>query len=287
MQKIEFFLTSFNEDGSNGDIEEIESKIRRYCDLIDYINENNDELLLPDQFYEQKLVNDVLMYEYLYENEYSSDARELLYSYLRELPPSDITYNDLFSAINAQVTNEYKALLGMSTNVFILQENLYINSKEKWLKAHRFYLLKSNSLEEFIFNLEGCFPNLVFHERVYETIKVFKDIHSHSTELVRHLVSLNDYVKPVYLEVGITSGEIFRILKAERNIISSGRGDNEGLNLYICIFKNDEGEPEEVKCNPHTKLYNAYSDYRIYFNWGKDNIKDGRILVGHIGNHWI
>ena len=59
-------------------------------------------------------------------------------------------------------------------------------------------------------------------------------------------------------------------------------------------FINKKNEEEDVCCEPHLKLCHndlypgdtSYSnDRRIYFHEGKANIHEGKILIGHIGDH--
>jgi hypothetical protein len=145
----------------------------------------------------------------------------------------------------------------------------------------------SVTIQEFTSDIEGCFPDLVFHARIYETINAYHDIGNHSDELIRHLSILNDHVKRIYTESEGNIETVFSRLSAEYGIISSGRGSNEGLDLFTCNFINSNGENVRIRCNPHTKLYEPNSDYRIYFHWGNANIENGKILIGHIGRHWV
>lgn len=172
----------------------------------------------------------------------------------------------------------------MFRNTFIEEKMLYINKKVDWINPHRYYLLVSITIDEFTNDLDGCFPNLFFHERIYKTIKAFNNITNHIHELYRHLCFLNDHAKIIYDEYG--ADETYKRFETDFDIISSGRGSNEGLDLFKCIFVNENKKDEEVRCNPHTKLYQKNSDYRIYFNWGRASIQGGKILIGHIGGHW-
>lgn len=285
MQKVDFYLTPFNNKDLS-DIEVFEKNIKNYCDLLDYVVNKKDDLVIPSQFYETHILDNISVCDYLFSCEFASDSRELLFAHLRELQVSPIPYDELFLSLESINHKQYIALLGMFNNIYISENRLYIKNKEMWLSPHRFYLLNSQELEDFLNNMEGCFPNLIFHERILNTIRVFNNIQEHIEELVRHLRFLNDHAKDIYDEIGLTSSELYDRFESEFGVISSGRGSNEGLDKYKCKFLNDNNEYEDVRCNPHTKMYTAYSDYRIYFNWGRQSIRGGKILVGHIGKHW-
>jgi hypothetical protein len=68
-------------------------------------------------------------------------------------------------------------------------------------------------------------------------------------------------------------------------------GNAQRKENFTFSFPNDAGTDETVCCEPHLKLCysdvdKSYSnDRRIYFHEGISNIQDGRILIGHIGDH--
>lgn len=285
MSKLDFYLTPLFKDQHTA-IAEIEKSITNYCELIDKVSFQNDIVVIPSNFYTEDIITGKNISEYLYDIENSSDAKELLFETLKELKIIDQCYTDLYKTLNGGMMLEQIALLGMHDNKYIQEDKLYVNKSNDILIPHRYYLSKCKDIHDFIHEVAPCFPNLHFHDRVYETIKIFHDIDEHSNEIIRHLSVLNDHAKKVYEEVAAGSDEVYTRLEAEYDIICSGRGRNEGLDLFKCQFQNDEGISEDVRCNPHTKLYVAHSDYRIYFNWGRPTIKNGIILVGHVGGHW-
>ena len=284
MTKITYYTTSLLED--NLSLEKLEGKILRYCDLLNNIIDNKDEIRIPLQIYGSSLDGQITFTDYLYNPEYASDIRDLFFETIREFNNEDLDFHYLYKLLDEENNLSYKALVGIHNNKYINEDRLYVNSNNSLHFPHRFYLGKIDSIDKFKENLKSCFPNLIFHERTQHSLNVFNNITEHSYELIRHLSVLNDFAKKLYIEIGGASDEIYNRLKIEYKIITSGRGSNEGLKKYLCEFRNNNGHLEDVRCNPHTKLYNSYSDFRIYFNWGRESIENGKILIGHIGNHW-
>ncbi|UIJ67290.1 hypothetical protein LW858_03105 [Bacillus cereus] len=284
MTKISFYISSLIDDNSS--VIEFEKKIVEFIDLLNGITQNDDQIIIPNQFYESIIDDNITLDEYLFSPKYASDFRDLLFENIREYKSDDINYHNLYVLLDEKDNTSYKALVGMHDNKYINEDRLYINSKNRILFPHRFYLGQLKSLNCFKQDFQGCFPNLFFHDRVKHTLNAFNNIIQHSDELIRHLSVLNDSAKNIYITIGSASDEIYERLKSEFNIIASGRGSNEGLDKFQCQFHTIDNKIESIRCNPHTKLYNAHSDFRIYFNWGRESIENGKILVGHIGNHW-
>ncbi|WP_142325826.1 hypothetical protein [Bacillus cereus] len=265
---------------------EFEKKIIKFCDLLNDIINSDNHINIPSEFYTSTIDGNITLAEYLFTPQYASDLRDLLYEHIREYNRSDINYSSLYVLLDEKDNTSYKALVGMHDNKYINEDRLYINNTDRLLFPHRFYLGQLKSIDNFKEDFQSCFPNLFFHERVKYTLNAFNDFTTHSSELIRHLSVLNDSAKNLYITIGRVSDEIYERLKSEFNIIASGRGANEGLDKFQCQFHTIDNKVETIRCNPHTKLYYAHSDFRIYFNWGRENIESGKILVGHIGNHW-
>jgi len=150
-----------------------------------------------------------------------------------------------------------------------------------------------NDGEYFIEECRKYFPNLFFHERNKKTVTyILKDC---SKKLVYHLEALNDKFMNSY-NMGMDRTQTLKhfSLAAELDETASLEGDASRKTALTFAFINDKGLQENVCCEPHLKLcYNddypgdtSYSnDRRIYFHEGKQNIQQGKILIGHIGKH--
>lgn len=285
MEKVEFFLIPI-EDRDASDIQEIEKDLYEYCLFVEEISD--DKKNKTYDFYDYDIVKDVPISDYLFSdiNGISEDTRNFLIETTSKISTSDINSHEIIELINSENNHKYKVLIGLSNNEKILNSMLYMTKKEEYLKPIRYYILNSEDIEEFSSLMEEAYPDLYFNDRILDTMKALKPITNHVEELNRHLSALNDDAKKIYIMSNKSSDEFYRVFNSKHNIIVSGRGGNEGLDDYICEFKDVHGISQKIRCNPHTKLYAKHSDYRIYFNFGRDNIEDGKILIGHIGNHW-
>jgi hypothetical protein len=165
-----------------------------------------------------------------------------------------------------------------------------------WFDFRRYFLSLYPHPHDGDYFIEECkkyFPNLFFHERNKNTVTyLLKDS---SKKVVYHLAALNDKFKesyqPEYNRTQILNN--FSSM-AKLDEAASLEGNIRRKEALTFSFVNDKGQPENVYCEAHLKLcYNdsypgdtSYSnDRRIYFHEGKPNIQQGKILIGHMGDH--
>lgn len=103
-------------------------------------------------------------------------------------------------------------------------------------------------------------------------------------ELIRHLTILNDVGNKLYTYHNKNEKATLEELKSSYHLECSGKGSNERKS-YNKDFIYDN-KKYQLTCNPHTKLYKKRSDKRIYFCWGRDEIKNHSMIVVRIGDHW-
>ncbi len=287
MWEVEFYTITFDLLKCTT-IEEAEKSIVTYLEVIKELKENKLLVKAPKDLYDKEMCNTLMLYEYLFcDNKgQNEDIRNLIRdTIIQDTTVGDITFEDLINILSKDYYKAYKALISDVKVDSEIEDNLKILEAKEYLLPYRVYLSQSETLEEFQVAMINCFPNLVFHDRVYQTMNAkLRDIGNFQEELIRHLSALNDYAKEVYEEVG--NQTFYDVFKARYNIECSGRGSNESSDTFKCKFLNDKGVEEEITCNPHTKLYNNHSEYRIYFNFGRGSIAGGKILIGHIGGHW-
>jgi hypothetical protein len=147
-----------------------------------------------------------------------------------------------------------------------------------------------------VWDIEECkiyFPNLFFHERNKKTVTyMLKDC---SGKIVYHLAALNDKFMDS-CNLGLDRTQMLKHFTADAKLdeTASLQGNASRKTDFTFAFMNGNGLPENVCCELHLKLcYNdaypgdtSYSkDRRIYFHEGKQNIQQGKILIGHIGKH--
>jgi hypothetical protein len=113
--------------------------------------------------------------------------------------------------------------------------------------------------------------------------------------LILHLSALNDKFKESYSGAKNRTDQL-RIFSLISNLDESAslEGNANRKRRLIFGFENTKGEIINVCCEPHLKLpfnddYPGDQSYstnrRIYFHEGRADIANGRILIGHIGNH--
>lgn len=173
----------------------------------------------------------------------------------------------------------------------VLPEFQIVYHLKGWFNFRRHFLGLYPKNEDFY--IDECikyFPNLFFHERNRESIKaIFKDC---PKKIIYHLAALNDRFK----NIDTTDKNRTQILEAFSIISSldetaSLEGNATRKTDFTFSFTNNQNQSEDVCCEPHLKLCfsdtsNAYStDRRIYFHEGVPNIQNGKILIGHIGQH--
>ena len=88
----------------------------------------------------------------------------------------------------------------------------------------------------------------------------------------------------LYRYYGGNEKRVLDELKSSYDIICSGKGANE-KEEYNCNMMYD-GKNYVLTCNPHTKLFQAHTNQRIYFCWGRAEIDSHKIIVARIGDHW-
>lgn len=153
-------------------------------------------------------------------------------------------------------------------------------SRNDLLTIKRNYALKSKSYEDYLQWFPNIFPNLLFHEHSCDSIEKLGDFESNIEELHKHLSVLNDYGQKIYFGEDKNESVALKNLASKYGIICSGKGSNENIE-YKEIYKG-----VEITCNPHTKLHSRYSNQRIYFCWGRDEIENHKIIIVKIGDHW-
>lgn len=232
-----------------------------------------DLFFVPHEFYDQKDNQDVTALEYLYDQE-QSDAS----AYLLDIISKEPSTGEKYEVIAGQENIGYLAFAGEVPDAEKEKICVYDSGKDI-VKVKRFYIIQTVSYNEYLSRIKDCFPELVFHENAFHSIEKLGRFSDVKNELHRHLVVLCDHARRIYFECGRREEEAFSSLKAGYGIYCSGKGSNEKE------FKiNYHGV--KLTCNPHTKLFTEYSNQRIYFCWGRDDIDNHNIIVVKIGDHW-
>lgn len=282
MWKVDFFiLPSNNYQGISAD---------EACDFGEKAKylDKNERLYIPDEFYEISDKNNITALEFLYGNKQSDIS-----DYLSEIISKRRACTDTYSEIETKQEHGYLPI----SESDISEENSHICIRtirtvedEKSVRVNdivkikRFYLKKVKDYQAFEKMAMYCFPDIVFHNDAFRYVEQLGKCADVVEELVRHLTILNDVCKKLYYYHNKNEYAALAELEFGYKIVCSGKGSSEEKS-YNKDFIYD-GKKFRLTCNPHTKLYKKGTDKRIYFCWGRDEIKEHSIIVVRIGGHW-
>lgn len=184
-------------------------------------------------------------------------------------------------------------LLGLNPVTGVPESHLVVYGINDWFTYRRHFLVKyPGNTVFYVGEVAKYMPNLFLHERVSHTMKaIFSDcvgkITFHLAQLNDHFVAFRDQAYPNRSE-RLKQFSIFSGFKQHATL----EGDIIKKPNFTFSFENATGQQVEVCCEPHMKLpYNDKEEKtygegrRIYFHEGVADIKNYRILVGHIGDH--
>ncbi|MFK7946877.1 MAG: hypothetical protein AB8G11_04755 [Saprospiraceae bacterium] len=281
----------------NIDIESLEEKIKLLSEDYLYIRKykETDKILVHPSIYEECIYEDLTIEDFLYSRKWKKYFDRDTQEYLRIIiDHSDQTENTLEDIIDVLLPEQNEDLIhGLLClhQIEGIDEQFLVYDRNNWLAFHRHFLGLYPKNENHFFN--ECikyFPDLFFHERNEETItKIFPDF---VQKIIFHLTALNDefrnYQNEPYQRI-----ETLKAFSIGCNLDqeASNEGDAKRKKRLNFDFINNEKIIENVCCEPHLKLCKNDNEdgkfyfHRIYFYEGKDNIADGKILIGHIGEH--
>ncbi len=265
-------------------------RIFKIQDISVLVQEHDKSILIPNSIYHQEIEPGIALVDWMYgESDQLQDERKLLELVFRE--GLQVDEDDYESNIRALIDGEHLsfALIGFYTHVDgQIPNSTCIWDANDWLFVHRYFLRHCQHTENLLIGFYLCFPKLHFSDHVQSSIKIFKPIRDYIDEIIRHLSVLNDHALNLFIEHrNAGESEVLNRISITGGIACSIQGnpvyERSNLSFY---FMNDQSVNELVICSPHTKLFNNYSGYRIYFHWGKTTIQKGnKLLIGHIGEH--
>lgn len=282
MWKLDFFLLPSTDYGQIG-----VDEARRLVNNLIYLQEN-EKINIPNEFYAAEDKNQKTIYDYIYDME-QNDLSDYLAEIIFKQQYCDISYDELAK----KEEKGYVAILheDISKSIEpICVERTFDVEKEKCIevndaiKVKRYYMNKVNSYKIYQDRAESCFPHVVFHEEAFKHISKLGKCSEVAEELTRHLAVLNDAGKRLYEYNGKNEKVTLDEIKSAYNVECSGKGSKEEA-----AFNKEmeyQGEKYLLTCNPHTKFFNKHSGQRIYFCWGRDEIKSHSIIIVRIGDHW-
>ena len=279
-------------------IEQLEDKIKLLSD--DYLHirqyKETDKILVHPSIYEECIYEDLTIEDFLYSkkwrNYFDRDTQKYLSIIIDHSEQTEDTLEDVIEVLLPEHSEDLVHGLLCLHQVEEIDEQFLVYDKSNWLAFHRHFLgLYPKNVNHYFKECEKYFPDLYFHERNEEMIgKIFPHF---VKKIIYYLSALNDefikYKNEPYQRIEtLKSFSIGCNLDQE----ASTEGDAKRKKDLIFEFLTDENKSESICCEPHLKLCKSDNNgdsefyfHRIYFYEGKENIADGKILIGHIGEH--
>lgn len=285
----------------NFTVEEIENKTRSLANDFVNIRRYKDSNLIKvhSSIYNIEFFQGIILMDLLFNpkigEEIDRDTKAMLQKIIVESVETD---DDIKYVINNLLPNHNEdkcfGLIAFNEVKVVAPEYQIIYNIRGWFQFRRYFLgLYPKDANYFIDECSKYFPQLFFHERNKSTVQKILGICS--KKIIYHLSALNDEFRNSQLE-GLNRAEILKHFSIAQKLDerASLEGNASRKNDLTFEFLNDSRQQELVCCEPHLKLcynnnYPGDSSYskirRIYFHEGKSNIQQGKILIGHIGEH--
>lgn len=283
-------------------ISEVEEKTKSLASDFIYIKkykETNKFFVHSDiynvQFIEDTSLSDLLFNSQQAKQKLDRDVYNALQKIVVESATTDIPLQEVIEILipehNAELCH---GLIGFNKVEGVNPDFQLVYNLSGWFDFRRHFLsLYPKNQEFFIDECSKYFPKIHFHERNKTTVGTI--LHNCSKKIIYHLTALNDGFKDAQ-QLGLNRTQVLErfSITAALDETASLEGNASRKPDLTFKFQNNSSEMEDVCCEPHLKLcYNDFhpgdtsysTDRRIYFHEGKPNIANGKILIGHIGDH--
>jgi hypothetical protein len=280
-------------------VEELENRIADFSEDCEFIRRyDSEKIFVHDSIYGEYIYKEItvmdLMYNPIHKETFNKDTLEYLRIIVQKAETTELSEQEIQDNLGNHSKDRVSGLLCLYEIEFIDKAFLVYN-RHNWLAFHRYFLgLYPKNASFFFLECQKYFPQLYFHPKNKESID--KILSSFVKKIVFHLTCLNDVFKEIrsqhnFLPDALKEFSIFCNLD-ETATLEGNASRKKDLSFY---FTCEDGKQESVYCEPHLKLCRSdnyekgdntyYNDKRIYFHEGKPHIAQGRILIGHIGEH--
>lgn len=295
-----YLMAESFENNSNYSTAEIEEKIMRLAEDVKLINNDkssnkfytNYSDLFPQSFYSNYTVEDFICKPSdLKANGVSRDVLNAMQSIIEKSTETNITSKEVLEELLDWNDNENCHGLIAFHRIERLNDNFQIvYGIDGWYKFRRYFLGQYPKNGSFFINeCTKYFPSLYFHERNKGTVESI--LTTSANRIVHHLSELSDKFNSCRT-TPYTRIETLRIFNSSCALDqkASPEGNIKRKAALSWNFVNTFKLEELMYCEIHLKLLyddngKVSTDRRIYFHEGKQSIQQGKILVGHIGNH--
>ena len=262
----------------------------RIDSLIKEIKELGDVFYVPVDFYSTKDIHQVDFSD-LVEMCYSEhhDEMSMFIDLIYQSKQDNITYDDLLNMARQQ--NDYQEAYTGFIKDQVDEESAkycYIATDRKSLRSlYRCIAEKFSEYEHLYLWRKRCFPELLFTADAFDNSSKIGSYRNNYNEIQKCLSVLNDEGSMLY--PNSNEEEVLKIMQSKCGVNCSGKGAKESstfkkkIKMKVNEYKDFQFE---ISCIPHFKLDTIYSNKRLYFSWGRNEIDNHKIIVVHIGEHW-
>jgi hypothetical protein len=283
-------------------VSEIENKIKCLANDIQYIRKYKDtnKIFVHAEIYEVNFINGISVSDLLFntpvsERHLDRDTRILLQRIIYESPTiTEITSEEFKQVLlPSHDANSCYGLIAFNLIEDVDPAFQVIYDLNGWLTFRRHFLgLYPQNAFFFVDECAKYFPNLYFHERIKTSINSI--LFNFPKKIIFHLAALNNQFR-YSQQPGLNRTQVLQAFSANANLdeTASLEGNAARKTDFTFNFLDDNNQIYRICCEPHLKLCRndnypgdqSYSYNRIYFHEGVNNIQEGKILIGHIGNH--
>ncbi len=294
--QFEFYIVNHSFEYRDGiSKEKIENKIKSLSNDYDYIRQykETDKIYVNPDIYDAIIFPELTICDFLYSpkgrKNFDRDTIAFLSNIIDKSEETSLTSKEIVGDLLPKHNeNKVYGLLCLHRLDGIDAEYLVYN-KNNWLNFHRYFLsIYSHDALFFIDECKKYYPDLYFHENNYQSIKAL--ISNSIKTVVHYLNGLSNNFLKCKQE---TNNRIDLLQKfnsiSNFDLDASPEGDVSRKKELTFYFINNHKKDVPVYCELHLKL--LYDDTRkvkqnrIYFHEGKEDIEEGKILIGHIGKH--
>lgn len=277
MTKFNFLLFSDSFKQNSHAKETIYKNIEQLVLLKEQLGCFNEKLFKDDNIYNIKIIDCKKIYEVLYDKTLDADYKYMLSNIIDK--SKDIT-EDI----------EISMLIGLN----YLDDEDCIYSIDDWFEYH--YSELSNvftSESEFYHGIVKYFPTLEFQGNIINTLKTLDGgCVNFTKDIISSLKCLDENLCQDILDANNNLTEALKRITARLSLDVTLEGSSARKKDLSFKFLTEDKKEMDIYCEAHVKLArssnssdNTWYPNRIYFHQGRDDIKNGKILIGHIGKH--
>ena len=297
MTQFDFYLLNLSFRAPEGlELEKLQSGIEQLSEDCEFIRAYEERTFRHPSIYEEILWEERTVMDALYipdvSEEIGRDHHFMLQIIIDHSTETNLENDDVIELLDAHDEELVNGLLCLH-EVDEIEQQYCVYSRNDWYDFHRYFLgLYPISEEHFTQCCTKYFPKLHFHEGISQSLGTLErgSLTDFSKTIVQSLSCLNDDFEKCRIPNNIP--ETLRRFSTMSGIETTNEGNAERRDALSFTFITQDEQEIPVYCEPHMKLSgsdsrgdSSYRFNRIYFHPGKPEIADGKILVGHIGNH--